>query len=64
MGIFHCLRHRIAFFDMGQILGVCFLALGAVALVAPPAWGNTFMALGFGALHLVFGLVVARRHGG
>jgi hypothetical protein len=46
------------------LMGLCFMALGAVALFAPPAWGNAFMAVGFGGLHLAFGLVIARRYGG
>jgi len=46
------------------VMGLCFLALGAGALLAPAAWGGAFMAAGFGGLHVIFGLVVARRHGG
>lgn len=46
------------------VMGVCFVALGGFALFAPAAWGNTLMAAGFGALHLLFGALVARRHGG
>jgi hypothetical protein len=46
------------------ILGLCFMTLGAVALFCPAAWGNAMMALGFGVLHIVFGLVIARKHGG
>lgn len=46
------------------VMGLCFLALGAAALLAPEAWGGAFMAAGFGGLHVIFGLVVARRHGG
>ncbi|MGH7516793.1 MAG: hypothetical protein ACREOC_04900 [Gemmatimonadales bacterium] len=46
------------------LMGLCFMALGSAALFAPPAWGNTLMALGFGGFHLAFGLVIARRYGG
>jgi hypothetical protein len=46
------------------LMGLCFMALGAVALFAPPSWGTPLMAAGFGGLHIGFGLVIARRHGG
>lgn len=46
------------------LMGSCFMVLGAAACLAPPAWGDLFMGLGFGGLHLVFGLLIARRHGG
>ncbi|MBV9957649.1 MAG: hypothetical protein JO360_04475 [Acidobacteria bacterium] len=46
------------------ILGLCFMTLGAVALFCPAAWGNIFMALGFGLMHIVFGFIIARKHGG
>jgi hypothetical protein len=46
------------------LMGLCFMAVGAVALFAPAAWGNALMALGFGGLHLAFGLVIAWRYGG
>ena len=39
-------------------------ALKAVALFAPPAWTTACMAAGFGGLHLFFGILIARRHGG
>jgi hypothetical protein len=47
-----------------RLLGVAFMVLGVVALATPPAWGNLWLALGFGGLQLVFGLYIARRHGG
>ena len=46
------------------LMGLCFMALGAVALFGPAEWGNTLMAFGFGGLHVVFGLIIAWRHGG
>jgi hypothetical protein len=46
------------------IMGLVFMALGTAAFAAPVAWGNGFMAAGFGGLHIAFGLVIARRYGG
>jgi hypothetical protein len=46
------------------LMGVCFMLAGVVALFGPAAWGNWCMAAGFGGFHIVFGIVIARRHGG
>jgi hypothetical protein len=46
------------------LMGLCFMVLGTVALFGPPAWGDPLMAAGFGGLHILFGLVIARGHGG
>jgi len=46
------------------LMGLCFLAAGTAALVAPASWGDAFMAAGFGGLQILFGVVIARRHGG
>ncbi len=46
------------------MMGLCFMAAGAVALFSPAAWGNWFLAGGFGGLQILFGLVIARKYGG
>ena len=46
------------------VMGLSFMGFGAVALFSPAAWGNAFMAAGFGGMHMVFGILIARRHGG
>jgi hypothetical protein len=46
------------------LMGLGFMALGTLALFAPAAWGDPLMAVGFGGLHIVFGTIIARRHGG
>jgi hypothetical protein len=44
--------------------GACFMAVGIAAVVTPHDWGNGWLALGFGGLHLGFGIHIARHHGG
>ena len=46
------------------LMGVAFMALGTIAFDAPAAWGHYFLAAGFGGLHIVFGLIIARHYGG
>ena len=45
------------------LMGLCFMALGAVALFVP-GLSNWLMAAGFGGLHMIFGIIIARRYGG
>ncbi|MGH9619565.1 MAG: hypothetical protein ACRD45_07625 [Bryobacteraceae bacterium] len=46
------------------VMGLCFMLTGIAALAAPVAWGNVFLMAAFGGIHIVFGAVIARRHGG
>jgi hypothetical protein len=46
------------------VMGLCLMLLGAVALFAPAAWGDGFMAAGFGVVHVGFGWWIARHYGG
>lgn len=46
------------------VMGLCFMFVGTVALFSPADWNNYFMFLGFGILHMIFGVLIARRYGG
>jgi hypothetical protein len=46
------------------VMGLCLMLLGAAALFAPAAWGDGFMAAGFGVVQIGFGWWIARHHGG
>jgi hypothetical protein len=47
-----------------RALGACFMAVGIAAVLTPPEWGNVWLAIGFGGLHVGFGAHIARNHGG
>jgi hypothetical protein len=47
-----------------RAIGVCFMAVGIAAVLTPPAWGNMWLAIGFGGLHIGFGAYIARNLGG
>lgn len=46
------------------LMGACFMAVGALALLAPASWGNPLLATGFGGLHILFGLTISVKYGG
>jgi hypothetical protein len=46
------------------VMGWCFIALGAVAFFLPKGFGDEMMAASFGILHIVFGIIIARKYGG
>lgn len=46
------------------LMGVVFMLLGGLALVTPSSLGDVWMGIGFGGLFIVFGVLIARRHGG
>ena len=46
------------------VMGMSFLALGAIATLAPVRFADPLLAVGFGGFHIVFGWVIARRYGG
>jgi hypothetical protein len=46
------------------VMGAAFMAVGSVALVAPASWATPLLIGGFGGLHILFGTLIARRHGG
>ncbi|HET9425247.1 MAG TPA: hypothetical protein VFO55_07750 [Gemmatimonadaceae bacterium] len=45
-------------------MGAAFMVAGVVALVAPASWSTGMLIASFGGLHIVFGILIARRHGG
>ena len=46
------------------VMGGCFMFAGVLALLAPATWGNLLLASAFGGLHILFGMLIARRYGG
>ncbi|MEP6705650.1 MAG: hypothetical protein ABJB34_12655 [Acidobacteriota bacterium] len=46
------------------VMGWVFIASGAIAFALPASFGNILMGVSFGLVHVVFGLIIARRYGG
>ena len=45
-------------------VGVAFMLLGTGAAVTLGAWRDLWLGAGFGGLQIVFGLIIAKKHGG
>ena len=46
------------------VMGFCFLVAGIAATMMPFVWANVVLGLAFGGLHIAFGILIARSHGG
>ena len=46
------------------VMGAAFMCFGVVALAAPVTWTTGLLIASFGGLHILFGVLIARRHGG
>jgi hypothetical protein len=45
-------------------MGAAFMIAGVITLIAPAAWSTGMLIGSFGGLHILFGILIARRHGG
>ena len=46
------------------VMGICFLLAGVVAAGLPFTYSSVLFGLAFSALHILFGILIARSHGG
>jgi uncharacterized membrane protein HdeD (DUF308 family) len=49
-----------AMFRLIVLMGALFVVYGVVAFQLPTRWHNYTLGLGFGALHLLFGILIGR----
>ncbi len=45
-------------------MGAAFMLVGVVTLITPASWNTSLLIASFGGLHILFGFLIARRHGG
>lgn len=46
------------------LMGLCFMLLGAISLLIPAVPGDLILAIGFGGVQILFGVIIARNYGG
>lgn len=46
------------------VMGILFIIAGTLTLFLPPAWHDLMMGATFGGLHIGFGYLITRHHGG
>jgi hypothetical protein len=46
------------------MMGIAFMSLGIIAALVPLGASNIILGAGFGGLHIIFGLIIARSYGG
>ena len=46
------------------VMGLCFMAVGVIALFSPMSVSLILLGVAFGGLHIAFGIPIARSHGG
>jgi hypothetical protein len=46
------------------VMGWVFMAIGAISFLFPIVYRDVFMGATFGLVHIVFGIIIARRYGG
>ena len=46
------------------VMGLCFMAIGVVALFSPMSLSLILLGIAFGGLHIAFGIPIARSYGG
>ena len=64
LGAFAIIVPGVATLAAAILLGWLFIAAGAIAFALPPSYANILMGASFGAMHIVFGAIIARRYGG
>jgi len=47
-----------------SIMGWIFILMGALAVFVPTMYSDGLMAFSFGILHIIFGVIIARKYGG